>query len=130
MMLIAGCEPPPQSLSQVCSDSGPDVRAAQASQTCREDRVDRYFDRLSKAIPHGLEDIASACYDEAIVDLTDLPARAKKVRSLVLEMADYTKRAGMSLKLVGGTAVREVLQEFVETENIPCFDTVTEARSA
>ncbi len=95
----------------------------------REDRIDRYFTRLSALFPPALEKVASACFEEAIVDLSKISIQQNRLPKLMASVAEKAKAMGLLVRLVGPKEVTKVLAGFEETAQMPIFSSVTDARA-
>ncbi len=96
----------------------------------KEDRVERYFTRMKAMCRDALEEIASACYEDAILDIAAVPAHGDRAVRFVIDVDKEAKRLGIALRLVGGSDVRKTMGSVVDTASMPFFDSVGEARSA
>ena len=93
-------------------------------------KIDRSYARLRDLLREGFEKVASACYDDVIVDVTQLPVRPDKTVRLMLEADKEAKRFGLSMRIVGGSEAASVLQAIADTASLPFYPTVGDARSA
>lgn len=93
-----------------------------------EDRLDRYFQRVSNLIPPLLDKLAAACFEQVIIDITQIPLRPDLVPRLVIGVGDHSKKMGLELRLVGNPGGASLLKSFTETGTIPFYPTVAEAR--
>jgi CheY-like chemotaxis protein len=94
------------------------------------ERAERYFNRLSTLFPPAIEQVAAACFENTIVDLSDAPIQDGG--RLAKLMADVSKKAtglGLQLRIVGNPELKKVLDGFEETGRIPIFASVNEARA-
>jgi len=98
-----------------------------AAFTGREDRLDRYMQRLRTCIETGLEQVASACYEEVVIDLQHLPLRRDRTPKLLADLSHLTTKMGLILRLVGPPEVRQLLAALSDTSSIPLFGSVAEA---
>jgi DNA-binding response OmpR family regulator len=97
----------------------------------KDDRVDKYFTRLKASCRESLEKLASACYEESILDLGAVSARnSDKLVRFVIETEKEARRLGMALRLVGKTDLKTVMSSITETAALPFFATVSDARAA
>ncbi|HLL21409.1 MAG TPA: response regulator [Kofleriaceae bacterium] len=96
----------------------------------KDDKVDRYFTRLKSLCKETLEKLASACYEESILDLSSVPAKSDKVVRFVIDTEKEARRLGISLMLVGKTEIKRVMDSITETASLPFYPTLAEARSA
>ncbi len=96
----------------------------------KDDRVDRYFNRLKTLCCDSLEKIASACYSASILDLSAVPIRNKdKIVRLVIETEKEAKKLGLALWLVGKTDTKSLMSSITDTAALPFYETVGEARA-
>ncbi len=98
--------------------------------TGKEDRLERYFTRMKAMCRDALEQIASACYEEAILDLAAVPVHGDRAVRFVIEVDKEAKRLGIAVRLVGGQDVRKAMGSIMDTASMPFFDSVGEARRA
>lgn len=98
--------------------------------TGREDRLDRYFQRLESLMERSLESMASACFDTAIVDMSQVPAKSDKAPKLLATVQDKTKKMGIELRIVGTPETKKVLGMFADTCKLVVFESVGAARAA
>jgi CheY-like chemotaxis protein len=96
----------------------------------RADRIERYYGRLGNLLPGAMEKIASACYDELVLDLGAPPLESDLLPKFVNTVATRSKDYGMALSVVGPGEVRKILQGFTETSDLRFCGTVQEARGA
>ncbi len=95
-----------------------------------EDRLDRYFQRVGNLIPPLLDKLAAACFEQVIVDISQLPLRPDLVPRLVIGVGDHSKKMGLELRLVGNPGGASLLKSFTETGTIPFYPSVAEARAS
>jgi two-component system cell cycle response regulator len=95
----------------------------------KEDKVDRYFTRLRTLCHESLEKLASACYDDTIIDLSAIPLRNDKIVRLLMDSDKEAKKLGISLRLVGTPEIKRVLGAVMETAALPFFATRADAQS-
>ena len=100
-----------------------------AAFTGKEDKLDRYFTRLRALCHESLEKLASACYDDTIIDLSAIPLRNDKIVRLLMDSDKEAKKLGISLRLVGTPEIKRVLGAVMETATLPFFATRAEARN-
>ncbi|HUK66238.1 MAG TPA: response regulator [Anaeromyxobacteraceae bacterium] len=94
----------------------------------KPERLERYFSRLAQLFPAVLNKVASACYEEIILDVTVVPNQGDRLPKLLAAVAVQAKEAGMSMSVVGTPEVQKVLASFEETRGFRYFGTVQEAR--
>ena len=96
----------------------------------RSDRVDRFYGRLAALFPDALETMASACYDEVVLDVGSPPIEGDRLPKLVNEVSQRAREYGMALSVVGVQEVRKLLASYTETKDLRFFATVQEAHAA
>lgn len=94
----------------------------------RDDRLPAYFLRVSSLAVKSLDEIAAACYAEAIVDLSRLPAQSAKSAALVVELGEHARKVGVELRLVGSPAVIQTLRQYSDTATMKVFTSIEQAR--
>ena len=100
-----------------------------AAFTGKEDKLDRYFNRLKTLTHESLEKLASACYDDSIINLSAVPLRNDKIVRLLMDSEKEAKKLGISLRLVGTPEIKKVLGQVMETAAMPFYTTLAEAQS-
>jgi len=95
----------------------------------KEDGLERYFARLRTQFFESLEKLASACYDDAILDLSAIPPRGDKVVRLLHDGDKQAKQLGISLRLVGTPELKTALGGVPETAAMPFFASRAQAQS-
>ena len=100
-----------------------------AAFTGKEDKLDRYFTRLRALCHESLEKLASACYDDTIIDLSAIPLRNDKIVRLLMDSDREARKLGISLRLVGTPEIKRVLGAVMETSTLPFFATRAEAQA-
>ena len=97
----------------------------------KDERVEKYFTRLKTSCRESLEKLASACYDDSILDLGSVsPKNGDKLIRFVIDTEKEARRLGLQLRLVGKTDVRAVMSSITETAALPFFASVSDARAA
>ena len=95
----------------------------------KEDRLDKYFLRVTKLLEESIEKMAAACFDDVIVDLTIAPVKPDKTPRLVLDIQREAQKRGVGVKLVAGTELQALLKKFDETAKLVISPTVSEAKA-
>jgi DNA-binding response OmpR family regulator len=95
----------------------------------KEDKLDRYFNRLKTLCHESLEKLASACYDDTIFDLSSIPLRNDKIVRLLMDSDKEAKKLGISMRLVGTPEVKKVLGAVMETAAMPFFASRADAQN-
>lgn len=94
-----------------------------------EDRLDRYFQRVGSLITPLLDKLAAACFEQVIIDISQVPLRPDLVPRLVMGVGDHSKKMGLELRLVGNSDAANLLKSFTETGQIPYYPSVEQARA-
>ncbi|MDP1826368.1 MAG: response regulator [Archangium sp.] len=97
--------------------------------TGKEDRLEKYFGRITRLIEENIEKMAAACFDEVIVDLSVTPIKADRTPRLVLDIKREASKRGIEVRLVAGAEVSLLLKKFDETAKLVISPSVTEARA-
>jgi DNA-binding response OmpR family regulator/anti-anti-sigma regulatory factor len=95
----------------------------------KEDKLDRYFSRLRTLCHESFEKLASACYDDTILDLSSVPLRNDKIVRLLMDSEKEAKKLGIGLRLVGTPEIKRVLSAVMETAAMPFYATRADAQS-
>ncbi|MFT3696738.1 MAG: response regulator [Kofleriaceae bacterium] len=98
--------------------------------TGKQDKVDGFYTRVKAMCKDSFEKLASACYEDSIIDITKLPVLNDKLPRLVLDMDAEAKKFGIALRLVGAPEAKKVLSQLVDTAELPFFGSVSEAKAA
>ncbi len=96
----------------------------------RPEKVDRYYGRIQALLPAVLNKVASACYEDVILDLAAVPTQSDRLPKLLVAMAGQVKDIGLSMTVVGSPEMKQVLSSFEDTQGIRWFGSVQEARAA
>lgn len=94
----------------------------------KEDKVERYYQKLKTALRDATEKLAAACFDEAIFDMRSLPLRADRTIRLLIEGDKEARKFGVQLRLVGNAEVQALLARVTETAELPLYDSLDRAR--
>jgi two-component system cell cycle response regulator len=105
------------------------VLTAAESRTDKPDRIERYYTRMRSFCGESFEKIASACFEDVIVDLEHAPLRNDKTMRVVLHMCKEAERLGLALRLVGNGELKRILGSITETQHLPVYPSVGEARA-
>ncbi|MDP1829329.1 MAG: response regulator [Archangium sp.] len=95
----------------------------------KEDRLEKYFTRVTRLVEEQIEKLAAACFDEVVVDLSLSPIRADRTPRLVLDLKREANKRGVEVRLVAGPEVSALLKKFDETAKLVVSATVPEARA-
>lgn len=96
----------------------------------KDDRLEKYFSRVTKLLEETIEKLAAACFDEAIIDLTQAPLKSDRTPRLILDLKKEAAKRGIEMKLVAGAEVQALLKKFDETANMNVAHSVNEAKAA
>jgi DNA-binding response OmpR family regulator len=94
----------------------------------KDDKVDRYFTRMKALMKDALEKLASACYEDCIFEMTDMPLRNDKIVRLIMEFEKDAKKLGIAIRVVGKPEAKKVLSSIQDTAAIPFFGSLNEAK--
>lgn len=96
----------------------------------REDRAERHYAKLSRALKDAIEALGEACYDEAILDAVLLPTfNVVRASQFIAEAVAMSGKIGVALRLVASPEVEKALRGFEETKGLRCFGTLAQARA-
>ncbi len=95
----------------------------------KEDKIERYYNKLKSAAKDAAEKLAAACYDDIIFDLRAIPLRGDRTVRMIIELDKDVRRLGMQLKLVGTTEGGALLARIADTAELPFFDSLDGARA-
>jgi DNA-binding response OmpR family regulator len=96
----------------------------------REERLPGYFLRVSSLVAKSVEEIASACFAEVVLDISRAPVTPANTAQLLIDLGERTKKMGLELRLVGSTEVKAALKQYAETATMTVFQSVEDARAA
>lgn len=98
--------------------------------TGKPERLERYFSRVAGLFPEALETIASACFEDVVVDVSKTPTHNDRFLKMVASFAQQAKGIGLVVRLVGPPDIKKMLGGFEETKSLSVFDDVPGARAA
>jgi len=96
----------------------------------KESRLHGYYTQVAGLLGGGLEEVAAACFAEAVVDISQLPIFPEKTARLVLEMSDRGHKVGVEVLLVGSVEVARSLKQLAETAQLRVFPSVAAAQAS
>jgi CheY-like chemotaxis protein len=96
----------------------------------KEDRLEKYYTRVGSLVQKAIEGMAAACYDDAIIDIGQVPLRPDRTPRLVLDIQKEARRCGIEIKLVASPEGCKLLNNFTETAKVPVVSSLSEARGA
>lgn len=96
--------------------------------TGRVDRSERYFKRLEGLFTAELEIIASACFEDVVVDLSKVTANVDRLPRLLAEVNERAGEVGLKVRLLGSGELQKVLSGYEETKGLAfCSDVAAAA---
>lgn len=95
----------------------------------KEDRARAYFDKAAVLICKAIDDIAAACFEDVVLDVSDSLHKDRSPR-LVIEVERKAQSLGLQLKLVGTAEAQSVFKQFVETASVPFYLSTQDAKAA
>lgn len=95
----------------------------------KDDRQERYFERVLGLVTKELDDIAAACFEEVVVDVSKAPLRPDRLPKFIGAIASSAVGLGLELRLVAGPDMRKLLSSFADTHAVQAFSAVSEARA-
>lgn len=96
----------------------------------RAERMEKYYARVAELLNGGIETVAAACFDDFIVDVSQMPRDPQRTAQLITAVDASGKKFGMQLRLVGPEDVAKLLKSFAETSGMAVFTSVEQARAA
>lgn len=96
----------------------------------KPDRIDRYFSRLDGLFAPELEKIASACFEDVVIDLTKAAVHPDKLPRLMAAIVERASDVGLKVVVIGGAEVKKLLGGYEETNKVPVFAELGEAKAA
>ena len=81
-----------------------------------------FVEATSFVHPKWVPQLADACHEELVLDLTALPAQPKETPAFVIAVQKVTESFGIKLTLVGSDEVKSTLGAFTETASLPWKD--------
>lgn len=97
--------------------------------TGKEDRLEKYFARVTGLLTENIGKLAAACFDEVIVDLTSSPIKPDRTPRLVLDLKREAAKRGIEVKLAAGAEIALLLKKFDETSKVVICPSVHDARA-
>src|SRR4029079_16171145 len=93
----------------------------------RQERLEKDYLRVAELVRGGIETVAAACFDDLILDVSQMPLDPQRTAQVIMEMEEHGKKYGLCLRLVGPAEVGKLLKTFSETSDLPFFKSVAEA---
>jgi two-component system, cell cycle response regulator len=98
--------------------------------TGKEDRLEKYFGRITRLVEESIGKLAAACFDDVIVDLSATPVKVERTPRLVLDVLREANKRSVSLRVVAGPEIAALLKKFDETAKLVVCSSVPEAQKA
>jgi DNA-binding response OmpR family regulator len=95
----------------------------------RENRLAGFFVQATTLISKQLEELAAACYGEAVVDVSQMPIIPEKTTRLVLQLSERSRKVGIEMRLVGSEELVRILKQVLETAEVRISASVAEAQT-
>jgi DNA-binding response OmpR family regulator len=96
----------------------------------KEDRLERYFTKLSADVKSVVHKLGEACFERAIIDAVHIPLQQPaRVAQFLVDTFKAASALGIAVKVVGSPELPKAMRGFQETKDLHCFTTVEEARS-
>jgi len=96
----------------------------------KEERLERYFVKLTADVRGVVQKLGEACFESAVLDATHVtllqPAR---VAQFLVDIFKAATDLGIAVKVVGSPELPKAMRGFQETKDLHCFTTVAEARA-
>jgi two-component system, cell cycle response regulator len=96
----------------------------------KEDRLERYFIKLTTDVKGVVQKLGEACFESAVIDATHLtllqPAR---VAQFLVDVFKAASDLGIAVKVVASPELPKAMRGFQETKDLRCFASVAEARA-
>jgi DNA-binding response OmpR family regulator len=97
--------------------------------TGKEDRIEKYFGRVTGLLSETIEKLAAACFDETIIDISAAPLKSDRTPRLVIDIKKEALKRGIAVKIVAGAEVQALLKKFDETAKLNVAHSINEARA-
>jgi DNA-binding response OmpR family regulator len=98
--------------------------------TGKEDRLERYFAKLTADVKAVVQKLGEACFENAVIDANNLPMQqAARVAQFLVDVFKVASDLGITVKVVASAEFPKALRGFQETKDLRCFSTVEEARA-
>ncbi len=97
----------------------------------KEDKLEKYFQRVSAKMKETISKMAEACYDKVVLDATALPlSQPLWAAQFMIDACKAGSQVGITLRAVGQAELAKVVGGFEETKDVRFFNTLEEARAA
>ncbi|MBL8911026.1 MAG: response regulator [Archangium sp.] len=98
--------------------------------TGRADRAERHFKRLEGLFGAELETIASACFEDVVVDLSKVTTNIDRLPRLLAAVNERAGDVGLKVKLLGNAELKKMLGGYEETKGMEFSADLSEAAAA
>jgi DNA-binding response OmpR family regulator len=96
----------------------------------KEDKLERYFTKLSADVKTVVQKLGEACFENAVIDVTHVPLmQPARVAQFLVDTFKVATELGISVKVVGSPELTRAMSGFQETKDLHCFTSVEQARS-
>jgi two-component system, cell cycle response regulator len=95
----------------------------------RDARMPAYFVQVTTLLDEAVEEVAAACFGEAVIDISAMPVVPDKTAHLVLHLIERCRKVGVELRLAGGPEVANTLKQLSETADLKVFASVAKAQA-
>ena len=94
----------------------------------KEDRLERYFGKLTADMKGVVQKLGEACFENAVIDATHLPLlQPARVAQFLVDVFKAAGDLGLSVKVVAPAEFTKAMGGFQETKDLRCFASVEEA---
>jgi two-component system cell cycle response regulator len=96
----------------------------------KEDKLERYFAKLSTEVKAVVQKLGEACFETAVVDATHVPLQQPaRVAQFLVDVFKVASELGIGMKVVGSPELPTAMRGFQETKDLRCFASVEQARA-
>lgn len=88
-----------------------------------------YFRQLSSKAQTALEEAASACFEDVILDLEQVHP-SQRAQKFLVKVAERSAELGIALRVVGSPELAKLMKQLVETASLGVYASVDEAKAA
>jgi two-component system, cell cycle response regulator len=96
----------------------------------KEDKLERYFTKLSADVKTTVQKLGEACFENAVIDATHVPLmQPARVAQFLVDTFKLASELGISVEIVGTPELPKAMSGFQETKDLHCFTSVEQARA-
>jgi DNA-binding response OmpR family regulator len=96
----------------------------------KEDRLERYFSKLSADVKSVVQKLGEACFESAVIDAVHVPLmQPARVAQFLVDIFKVASDLGLAIKVVGSPELPRAMSGFQETKDLRCFHSVEAARA-